>query len=205
MSRYFSYFPKFLYSVNDNQSIEYVTNILTRIKFDENIKNQSTLYYTYTINEGERPDTLAHKIYRDEEKHWIILLMNDIIDIKSQWPLSYTEFNSFIIDKYGSIQTAMTTNHSYEKTLRYTIENSDDTYREETITITLSEYNSLTPGIESFSLGNGKSYTVNTTKKQKTKYDYENELNEGKRNIKILKPEYMNNVMRNMQSLLNGQ
>ena len=97
MSRYFSYFPKVLYSVNDNQSIEYVTNILTRIKFDDNVKNQSTAYYTFTINDGDRPDTLAHKIYGDEEKHWMILLMNDIIDIKSQWPLSYTEFNSFII------------------------------------------------------------------------------------------------------------
>jgi hypothetical protein len=204
MSRYFSYFPKVLYSLNDNQSFEYVTNILTRIKFDDNIKNQSTLYYTFTINDGERPDTLAHKIYGDEEKHWIILLMNDIIDVKSQWPLSYQEFNSYLIKKYGSIATAMATNHSYEKTLKYTIANSDDTYREETITITLSEYNSLTTGIQSFSFGTEKSFSINTTKKQKTKYDYEIELNDEKRNIKILKPEYMNNVMRNMQSILNG-
>lgn len=204
MSRYFSYFPKVLYSVNDNQSIEYVTNILTRIKFDDNVKNQTTAYYNYTINDGERPDTLAHKIYGDEEKHWMILLMNDIIDIKSQWPLSYTEFNSFIIEKYGSASTAMATNHSYEKILRYTIQNSNDTYREETITITLSEYNSLSTGIETFTLANGTAFTINTTKKQKTKYDYENELNESKRIIKILKAEYMNNVMRNMQSLLNG-
>jgi hypothetical protein len=204
MSRYFSYFPKFLYSVNDNQSVEYVTNILTRIKFDDNVKNQSTTYYNYTITDGERPDTLAHKIYGDEEKHWMILLMNDIIDIKSQWPLSYTEFNSFIIEKYGSASTAMATNHSYEKTLKYTIANSDDTYREETITITLSEYNSLTTGIQSFSFGTGKSFSINTTKKQKTKYEYEDELNDSKRIIKILKPEYMNNVMRNMQSILNG-
>lgn len=204
MSRYFSYFPKILYSLNDNQSIEYVTNILTRIKFDDSIKNQSAVYYTYTINDGERPDTLANKIYGDQEKHWIILLMNDIIDINSQWPLSYSEFNSYIIKKYGSIQTAMSTNHSYEKTLKYTIENSDDTYREDTITITLSEYNSLVTGIESFTLDNGKSFTINTTKKQKTKYDYEDELNNKKRIVKILKPEYMNNVMRNLQSILNG-
>jgi hypothetical protein len=204
MSRYFSYFPKVLYSVNDNQSIEYVTNILSRIKFDDNIKKQSTLYYTYAIKDGERPDTLAHKIYGDEEKHWMILLMNDIIDIKSQWPLSYAEFNSFIIEKYGSASTAMATNHSYEKTLTYVIENSNDTYREETITITLSEYNSLSIGIQNFTLGDGQTFSINTTKKQKTKYDYENELNDSKRIIKILKPEYMNNVMRNMQSLLNG-
>lgn len=204
MSRYFSYFPKFLYSVNDNQSIEYVTNILTRIKFDDNIKKQSSVYYTYTIGDGERPDTLAHKIYGDEEKHWIILLMNDIVDIKSQWPLSYAEFDSYITKKYGSASSAMSTNHSYEKTLKYKILNFDDSYREEVITITLSEYNALTTGVENFTLDNGKTFSITTTKKQKTKYDYENELNESKRNIKILKPQYMNNVMRNMQSLLNG-
>jgi hypothetical protein len=168
------------------------------------VKNQSTVYYTYTINDGERPDILSHKIYGDGEKHWIILLMNDIIDINSQWPLSYLEFNSYITKKYGSISTAMATNHSYEKTLKYTIQNSDDSYREDIITITLSEYNSLVTGIENFTLDSGKSFSINTTKKQKTKYDYENELNDKKRIIKILKPEYMNNVMRNMQSLLNG-
>lgn len=202
MSRYFSYFPKTVYSLDSGESYNIITDILKRVKFDDTIKNESVLYYTYLIQDGERPEILAHKIYGDEEKHWIILLLNDIVDINEQWPLSYNEMNSHIISKYGSIATAQSTVHAYYKILTYKILGSDDTIRTEKTQITSTEYASVVQGTETFA-HSGKNFTVKTEKTMQSKFDYEVELNDSKREIKILKKQYVNNVMRNFQDLIN--
>jgi hypothetical protein len=50
--------------------------------------------------EGERPDTLAHKIYGKSDLHWVILLFNEIIDPYYEWPLTTSELDSYIAYKY---------------------------------------------------------------------------------------------------------
>lgn len=203
MSRYFSYFPQTVYSLDSGDTYQKITDILKRVKFDDTIKNESVLYYTYNIQEGERPEILAHKIYGDEEKHWIILLLNDIVDIKQQWPLSYNELNSHIVSTYGSIATAQSTVHAHYKTLTYKVLNSDDTVRVEKTQITFTQYASVVEGTETFQLDDGTTYTLQTKKSQQSKYDYETELNDSKREIKVLKKQYVNNVMKNFQDLIN--
>jgi hypothetical protein len=203
MSRYFSYFPQRLYSLDSGETYQIITDILKRVKFDDTIKNESVLYYTYSIQDGERPEILAHKIYGDEEKHWMILLLNDIVDIKEQWPLSYKELNDHIISTYGSIATAQSTVHAYYKTLTYKILNSDDTVRVEKTQITSTQYAAVVEGTETLVLNDGTRYTLQTQKTQQSKYDYEIALNDSKREIKVLKKQYVNNVMKNFQDLIN--
>jgi hypothetical protein len=204
MSRYFSYFPQTYYSLNDGASIEVVTDLMKRIKFDENLKTNSEIFYTYDIEDGERPDTLANKIYGDSEKHWIILLMNNIVDVKSEWPLSYSEMVKLIEQKYGDVATAKATVHGYFKTETFIMEYVQTDRRVETTQINQTEYTSLTEGTTLYVLGDGSEYNVTIEKTIKSKYDYEMELNEQKRTIQLLKPAYVSSVMREFQTILNG-
>lgn len=204
MSRYFSYFPQTYYSLNNGASVEVVTDLMKRIKFQESLKTNSEIYYTYDIEEGERPDTLANKIYGDSEKHWIILLMNNIIDVKSEWPMTYSELEKHIEQKYGSVATAQSTIHGYFKIETFIMEYVQNDRRVETTQINQSEYNDITEETVLYVLDNGDEYTVQTQKKAQTKYDYEMELNEQKRTIQLLKPAFVGSVMREFQTVLNG-
>lgn len=98
---YFSYFPLTSVILNeDTVDIRQARNILLRAKFSNYLKNREGLYETYQIKDGERPDTLAHKIYGRSDLHWVILLFNEILDPYYEWPLSETEFRSYINYKY---------------------------------------------------------------------------------------------------------
>lgn len=118
MGKYLDLFPKIiydptksLYSTNYNRA----TNLLFRIGMLKDYLNNASAYYQYDIQEGDRPEIIAEKVYGDAEAHWIILLANDIVDPQYDWPLGYQEFNNYIIDKYGSVANAKTTIHHYEK------------------------------------------------------------------------------------------
>jgi hypothetical protein len=98
---YFSYFP--LTSVildKDTVDIRQARNILVRAKFSNYLKDREGLFEQYQIEDGERPDTLAHKIYGRSDLHWVILLFNEIIDPYYQWPMSTDELNRFVAYKY---------------------------------------------------------------------------------------------------------
>jgi len=118
MGKYLDVFPKIiydptksLYSTNYNTA----TNLLFRIGMLKEYLNNASSYYEYDIQEGDRPEIIAEKVYGDAEAHWIILLANDIVDPQYDWPLGYQEFNDYIVDKYGSVSNAKTTIHHYEK------------------------------------------------------------------------------------------
>lgn len=118
MAKYLDLFPKViydptrtLYSTNYNT----VTNILFRIGMVKEYVNNTTAYYDYVIQDGEKPEILAERFYGSPEAHWIIILANDIVDPQYDWPLNYDEFNNYIVGKYGSIANAKTTIHHYEK------------------------------------------------------------------------------------------
>ena len=98
---YFSYFP--LTSVvldKDAVDIRQARNILVRAKFSEYLKSREGLYETYQIKDGERPDTLAYKLYGRSDLHWVILLFNEILDPYYEWPMSYAELDQYIAYKY---------------------------------------------------------------------------------------------------------
>lgn len=98
---YFSYFPLTSVILNkDTVDIRQARNILVRAKFSDYLKTREGLYEEYQIRDGERPDTLAHKIYGRSELHWLILLFNEIIDPYYEWPMSYDELTKFIAYKY---------------------------------------------------------------------------------------------------------
>jgi hypothetical protein len=65
----------------------------------------------YIIKGDMRPDNVAEELYEDPTYDWVILVANNITNIWDQWPLAQRPFESFLIDKYGSIENANKVRH----------------------------------------------------------------------------------------------
>lgn len=121
VSSFYDLFPKIKYDVNNlrsNLSVhDEVTNIFFRMGVVKKVINNIASYQVYDIQEGDTPEIVAEKVYGDAGGVWLILLANNILDPQWDWPLDDTSFNQYIIEKYGSIEAALTTDHHYEKVI----------------------------------------------------------------------------------------
>jgi len=88
-----------------------VKNIFRRPKLREDIKNAITAFNYYQVEDGERPDQIAEKLYNDSTLDWVILITNNIINIKNDWPLDTQSFNNYVLDKYGSEENLYKAHH----------------------------------------------------------------------------------------------
>ena len=110
MSEYFSNFPRILYDIKGTNSINpnytVAVNIMIKNRIRTAINDDITLYFPYDIEEDDRPDVVAYKFYGDTKYTWLIFLVNGMLDPYWDWPLSYQNFRSFILNKYGSVENA---------------------------------------------------------------------------------------------------
>ena len=106
MSKYFNYFPKTFYTSNsDSIGVDSITNIIARFAFEDSLKQNSIAFYPYQIQETDTPEIIAHKFYGNSERHWIVLLLNDIIDPQFDWPLKSDTLIDYIDKKYTANAT----------------------------------------------------------------------------------------------------
>lgn len=98
---YFNYLQNFTYTDPDTGDVIIVKNILTRGKILEIIREQGSASLEYTIEDEERPETLAHRIYGRSDYHWLVLLYNEILDPYFQWPLSINEMEKHMESVYS--------------------------------------------------------------------------------------------------------
>lgn len=111
---YFSKFPRVLYSVNkEGNNAKVVPDMLSRVKFLDSIISNQNLFFKYEIKGGETPEQIANRVYGNPEKHWIILLVNQLIDPQFDWALGPFEFEKHIKQKYGSLTISLKTTESY--------------------------------------------------------------------------------------------
>ena len=94
--------------------VQIVKNIFTRVQATLEAKTDRVVYYTYDIQDGDTPESIAHRYYGSVEYHWVVLLMNDILDPQFDWPLHYSILEEYIRKKHGSLTSASTTVHHYE-------------------------------------------------------------------------------------------
>ena len=214
MPNYFKYFPKLEYDIKGRRRSKYmlVTNILFRVQFVHGIMDNISAYYEHLIQEGETPEILAEKVYGDPEAHWIILLANDIVNPLFDWPLTYDQFDEYIVDKYGSIDNAATTIHHYEMVVqreesssgvvsefRYVVNEANVANSMAETTVPYDHYGNLAETAEVATTNNIEFGTGTVTeiryREAITNLDYEQEQNDKKRSIKIIKPEYYSQIV----------
>ena len=200
MSKYFSYFPKTLYTL-DSSNVDAVTSIVSRFGFESSFKDNTAVYYEYNVQDSDTPEIIANKFYGDSEKHWVVLMLNQIIDPQFDWPLDQRTIISFINEKYSAnasagqsgITWAQGNTHSYYKVETRTT-NSTNTELQTKLQVDANTYANVAATTTNLLLEDGNSITIAVSKETKTYYDYEVEQNENKRTIKLLKPEFVSPI-----------
>jgi len=214
MAKYFNYFPKTIYSNSDiSTGLDSVTNIIARFGFEQSLKNNSSAFYKYQIQESDTPEIIAHKYYGNAEKHWIVLLFNDIIDPQFDWPLKYDVLIDFVDAKYtanGAANTtvqsglawAMSTNNvqAYYKIVTKT--DIDNVTLIEKIQVDANTYANVATSSTTITLQSGDAITQTITKSKKTYYDYEMEENESKREITLIKNEFVKDIEKEFKRVI---
>jgi hypothetical protein len=204
MGKFLDTHPLIVYDIFGTRdgSYQVATNVFVRAKILDTVKATTASYYDYNVQDGDTPEMLADKYYGDPELHWVILYMNDIVDPFYDWPLDYNKFIKYVQNKYGSIATAQTQVHHYEKIIeRY--DSSSQVTTTSTVIIDLEAYNSL-PDTQNntFNLVNGTTVTETITRKVVYAWDYELSENEKKRTIKVLRKDYIGAIKNQFKQLM---
>ena len=184
--QYFNSLPKIRYVDQNNVTTVY-TNLMARASVIPSVLNNALVYYSYDVQDGDTPEIIAYKYYGDVNRFWIVLYCNQLNDPQWDWPLSSNKFQKYILNKYNTGNLNST--HHYERITTKTNINTNTT-TVETETISQEVYNSLESNTTiTYTLGS-ETIRVNIVKGVVTNYEYENSLNESKRNIKILNKAY---------------
>ena len=192
---YFNYIPDFNY-VDRNEGSQLgdytrVKNLFRRIKLREDVFQDITLFEKYSIRGDDRPDNVANLIYGDPQLDWLVLISNNIINIQTEWPMPQLSFDAFLLDKYGT----------YEKL--------NDVHHYETKKVLNSDGVTIVPA--GLTIKQGSTYTyydisgdITVTTEDfttpVTNKEYEERIEEEKRNIYLLKPIYLPVILDNIEA-----
>ena len=191
---YFRQLPELDYPSlsNDRNSVydyQVVKNLFKRAVIRDDIFDEVTAFTKYSVKGDERPDQVAYNFYNDSGLDWVILTTNNIVHVRDEWPMGNHDFLTYLNTKYTEEELANI--HHYETKL---IRNS----RGQLIQpegITVPEDHSIT------FLDNG----VSRTETQITSFSFlENEirLNDNKRNINVLKQEFLTLFLENISDIM---
>jgi hypothetical protein len=195
-----------------------VKNIYKRAKLRTDIDYAVTAFDIKMIKEGERPDTMAAELYNDPELDWVIMTCNNITNLRNQWPLSNNDLRSYMLDKYGS-EAALLEPHHYEtpeirdqfnRTVlkKGLIVDEDFTFtyvglNNKTITTDKANYDSIQASSE-FTQAYKDSFVLLNRKAAGpvSNFKFETKMNDAKRLIRILKPEFVGGFVADMRNIM---
>ncbi len=151
-----------------------VKNIWRRAQILVEYKSQITLFTEENVRDGERPEDVATRLYRNPFYNWTILVINDITDVYSQWPKSVSQLQDFINDKYDN---PMATKHH----VTTEVKDANGNIIVPAGKVVASNYQ--------ISYYDGSTTVTATPVASVTNATYETELNSKKQNIQVVKPE----------------
>ena len=207
MIKYFQTLPKeFYFQGNESTSLDIVTNITSLVSINGDLKNNGVAFYDYLVEDGETPEMISHKFYGNSNKHWIVLMMNDITHPQFDWALGTNSLEIYIDKKYevqanntmSGLQWAKNNVRSYHKNIQKRNIRSNETQLT-IIHLDSSTYANTNPTTNEYFLNSGERVLVETSAFFVTYYNYEVYKNEEKRRIKMLKPEYVEMVENELQ------
>jgi len=242
---YFAKFPYMVYTLDNYSSGQIVKDIFRRVIALTEFKENYTMFDEYDVKDGETPEILADKIYGNSNLHWIILLTNDILDPRYEWPLSNYNLIEYVRNKYhrivskkislssnivsstdadvkdfirtlsvndlveisGSVNTV--NNDTFKVTaisaLKDNFTVSDEvggaiTFTSETNNTYITLFSDHTQATHHYEDSYGN--IVYSNGSSISNFTYEERLNEDKRRIKILKPQFVSSVEQELEIAL---
>jgi hypothetical protein len=216
--KYFDTLPSIV-TTDYNNNLILLKNLLARAVLLPQVQNNPLVLYTYAVQDGDTPETVAYKYYGSVDRYWIVLHGNQSLDPQWDWPLTSQQFQKYIIKKYKQdtanslsisvnstndsqvLSYTLGTVHHYEKTIT-TRDNVTQTQGVKTITIDETTYNSTTTSDRTVTFSDGSTSIQSTTKDVVSIYNHENNLNEAKRNIKLINSSFAGSLELQLKSLM---
>ena len=185
-------YPSLLPSSSKVEDRIIVKNIFRRSKLRTDVDQSLTAFDYYYVQEGQRPDILAQDLYQNSELDWVILTTNNITNIRDQWPLDHNDLHNYMLEKYGSEQNIAGIHHYETKKI---VDEYGRTVMREGLEVDVNftfKYQNYTNSI----------VIVNPVAPI-TNYQYETKLNEEKRKIRTLKPQYLGAFISEHKQIMN--
>jgi len=198
MPSYFRQVPDFEYvsRLPDAKIGDYfsVKNLFKKGKLREDIFQDLAFFTKYKIEGDDRPDNVAAKVYGDSTLDWLVLICNNVVNIQTEWPMTQQGFDTFLLGKYGDYETLYGGIHHYETP---EIRNSRGVIivpagLQVQSDYSISFYDYFIDSIETY-----ENIAIPVTN-----YEYEEKLEDDKRNIFVLKQRYLNVVLDDMQDIM---
>lgn len=172
-------YPYFQVTNSSSDDTILTKNIFRRAKLRDDFLKYYTYFYKYKIVGDSRPDDVSYEVYGKTDYDWVILMVNNIINIKREWPMSDGDLNNYLNAKYTQQQLGEI--KYYETT------EVRDTFGRLILPAGLKVSSSYT-----LTYNDGEIQRTITPINQVTNYEYEVLLNDQKRNIYVLKPAILN-------------
>lgn len=170
---FFNGFPYVNYDILGNGEKTRIRNFFKRFDFRNKVRQYGSIYTKWVVRDEDTPQIIAHKLYNSTHYYWIVLMINQMRDPTFDFPMTDLELSDYVDKKYG-------------------VENRR----------ALHHYESRSTG-EVIHLPDG--VIVDETYPYKVEVDnYEHELaqNDAKRHILMLKPEYLEQVLDELSTIL---
>jgi hypothetical protein len=198
MSNYFRKLPDFDYvsRLPDAKISDYirVKNLFKKGALREDIFQNVSFFTKYKITGDKRPDNVAFDFYEDSRLDWLVLTCNNIINVFEEWPLQQLEFDRAMVEKYGTYDNLFNGVHHYETT---EVKDSNG--------IVFVKAGLKTEETFAFKYTDTRSDTLvdlDNISIPVTNYEYEVELEDAKRNIFLLKPQYLGVVRDDLEEMM---
>jgi len=145
------------------------------------------LFDKYEIIEGMRPDNVALELYESDQFDWVVLLVAGITNVRNEWPLSSRDLYHYAHDKYGD---SLNSNMFFETT---EVKDTSGRLILPKGKVVDQDFTIPKPGTPNA--------TINPVVGI-SNYEYETRLNDEKRNIFVLRLEYLQEFVNDFRELM---
>ena len=147
-------------------------NIWRRSEIVAEFKNSVTIFDELIVNNGEKPELIANRIYKNPFLAWTIFVANDIVNFYEQWPRSSRQLSEYVNAKYDNPQA---TKHYVTTEVKQGIN-------------IIVPAGKVVPQNYSISYFNGTTTVTANPKVWRKNYQYEEALNSEKEKITVIRP-----------------
>mgnify|MGYP001454693540 FL=1 len=182
-------YPSLANDRNSAYDYQVVKNIFKRAVVRDDIFDEITAFTKYNVQGDERPDQVAYQFYNDSGLDWVVLSTNNIIHVRDEWPMGNQDFLTYLNAKYTDAELANI--HHYETKI----------IRDSSGTLIQPEGKTVPAGYTVNFLDNG----VLRSESSLTSFsflEHETNLNDDKRNIDILRTEYLGLFLENYADIM---
>ena len=180
-------YPSFLPEKTSSLDYVEVKNIFRRAKLRDDLQNNFTIFDKYEIPMGARPDTVAEDLYGSAQFDWVILTVAGILNVRNEWPLSDKDIYDYSFDKYGESLNSVKFFETKE------VKDTSGRLILPKGKVVDSNFTIPKPGEPTATLNPVTGIS---------NYEYEVRLNEEKRNIFVLREEYLQEFLSDMRDLM---